>query len=126
MPRYMGCLLYTSTVITDTIALLVLAVVVSMNEGGVGLAFWTKLTISILLFALIVVVGFPLFTRWFFKHFPDNTTQFIFVLTMIFLGGLLAELAGIEGIIGAFLAGLSMNRLIPRVSPLMNRSRRGS
>ncbi|HHU25688.1 MAG TPA: cation:proton antiporter [Bacteroidales bacterium] len=109
------------TVITDTIALLVLAVVVSMNEGGVGLAFWTKLTISILLFALIVVVGFPLFTRWFFKHFPDNTTQFIFVLTMIFLGGLLAELAGIEGIIGAFLAGLSMNRLIPRVSPLMNR-----
>lgn len=60
-----------------------------------------------------MVVGFPLFTRWFFKHFPDNTTQFIFVLTMIFLGGLLAELAGIEGIIGAFLAGLSMNRLIP-------------
>ena len=109
------------TVITDTLALLVLAVIVSMNEGGIGIAFWTKLTISILLFALIVVVGFPLFTRWFFKHFPDNTTQFIFVLTMIFLGGLLAELAGIEGIIGAFLAGLSMNRLIPRVSPLMNR-----
>ncbi len=109
------------TVITDTLALLVLAVIVSMNEGGIGIAFWTKLTISILLFALIVVVGFPLFTRWFFKHFPDSTTQFIFVLTMIFLGGLLAELAGIEGIIGAFLAGLSMNRLLPRVSPLMNR-----
>ncbi|HHU95876.1 MAG: cation:proton antiporter [Bacteroidota bacterium] len=109
------------TVITDTLALLVLAVIVSMNEGGIGFAFWTKLTISILLFALIVIVGFPLFTRWFFKHFPDSTTQFIFVLTMIFLGGLLAELAGIEGIIGAFLAGLSMNRLLPRVSPLMNR-----
>ncbi len=109
------------TVITDTLALLVLAVIASMNEGGIGIAFWTKLTISMVLFALIVVVGFPLFTRWFFKHFPDNTTQFIFVLTMIFLGGLLAELAGIEGIIGAFLAGLSMNRLIPRVSPLMNR-----
>ncbi len=109
------------TVITDTLALLVLAVIVSMNEGGIGIAFWTKLTISILLFALIVIVGFPLFTRWFFKHFPDSTTQFIFVLTMIFLGGLLAELAGIEGIIGAFLAGLSMNRLLPRVSPLMNR-----
>ncbi len=109
------------TVITDTLTLLVLAVIVSMHEGVVSLAFWSKLTISMLLFALIVVVGFPLFTRWFFKHFPDNTTQFIFVLMMIFLGGLLAEMAGIEGIIGAFLAGLSMNRLIPRVSPLMNR-----
>ena len=109
------------TVITDTLALLVLAVIVSMHEGEVGPVFWTRLTISMLLFIAIVLFVFPVFTRWFFKHFKDNTSQFIFVMMMIFLGGFLAELAGIEGIIGAFLAGLSMNRLIPRVSPLMNR-----
>lgn len=42
-------------------------------------------------------------------------------MVLVFLGAVLAELAGIEGIIGAFLAGLALNRLIPRTSPLMNR-----
>ena len=40
---------------------------------------------------------------------------------MVFLGAVLAELAGIEAIIGAFLSGLALNRLIPHTSPLMNR-----
>jgi Kef-type K+ transport system membrane component KefB len=64
---------------------------------------------------------FPIIGRWFFKRFNDNVSQYIFVLVMVFLGAVLAELAGIEAIIGAFLAGLSLNRLIPRTSPLMNR-----
>ena len=109
------------TMITDTLALLVLAVIVSMNEGQVTSAFWTQLTVSIILFTLVVVFLFPIITRWFFKKFQDSTSQFIFVMLIIFLGGFLAELAGIEAIIGAFLAGLSINRLIPHVSPLMNR-----
>lgn len=109
------------TMITDTLALLVLAIIVSMNEGQVTPAFWTQMTLSLILFSLVVVFLFPVVGRWFFKKFHDSTSQFIFVLTMIFLGGFLAELAGIEAIIGAFLAGLSMNRLIPHVSSLMNR-----
>lgn len=109
------------TMITDTLALLVLAIIVSMNEGQVTPAFWTQMTLSLILFSLVVVFLFPFVGRWFFKKFHDSTSQFIFVLTMIFLGGFLAELAGIEAIIGAFLAGLSMNRLIPHVSSLMNR-----
>lgn len=109
------------TMITDTLALLVLAIIVSMNEGQVTPAFWTQMTLSLILFSLVVVFLFPIVGRWFFKKFHDSTSQFIFVLTMIFLGGFLAELAGIEAIIGAFLAGLSMNRLIPHVSSLMNR-----
>lgn len=109
------------TMITDTLALLVLAVIMSMHHGEVNAAFWTKLSISIILFALIVIFLFPLATRWFFKTIHDSTSQFIFVMVMVFLGGFLAELAGIEAIIGAFLAGLSMNKLIPSVSPLMNR-----
>ncbi len=109
------------TMITDTLALLVLAIIVSMNEGQVTPAFWTQMTLSLILFSLVVVFLFPIVGRWFFKKFHDSTSQFIFVMTMIFLGGFLAELAGIEAIIGAFLAGLSMNRLIPHVSSLMNR-----
>lgn len=109
------------TMITDTLSLLVLAVIISMNAGEVGPAFWTGMTLSLIVFSLVVVFLFPILGRWFFKKFHDSTSQFIFVLTMIFLGGFLAELAGIEAIIGAFLAGLSMNRLIPHVSSLMNR-----
>jgi Kef-type K+ transport system membrane component KefB/nucleotide-binding universal stress UspA family protein len=109
------------TLITDTLALLVLAVIVGMTNGEVTSAFWIRLSVSILVFGLAVMLLFPLIGRWFFKHFEDNVTQYIFVLAMVFLGAVMAELAGIEAIIGAFLAGLALNRLIPHVSPLMNR-----
>lgn len=109
------------TMITDTLALLVLAVIVAMHQGEVTSAFWGKMTISMIIFVLIVIFVFPVMGRWFFKKFHDNTSQFIFIMVMVFLGGFLAELAGIEAIIGAFLAGLSLNRLIPHVSSLMNR-----
>lgn len=109
------------TLITDTLALLVLAVIVGMTNGEVNTQFWIRLTISIVLFGLIVMLLFPILGRWFFKNFHDNVSQYIFVLVMVFLGAVLAEMAGIEAIIGAFLAGLALNRLIPPTSPLMNR-----
>lgn len=109
------------TMITDTLALLVLAVIVGMSAGEVNTAFWIRLSISIVIFGLIVIFLFPLIARWFLKKFDDNVSQYIFVLVIVFLGAVLAELAGIEAIIGAFLAGLSLNRLIPQTSPLMNR-----
>ncbi|QED38700.1 cation:proton antiporter [Antarcticibacterium arcticum] len=109
------------TMITDTLALLVLAVIVGMSAGEVNTTFWVRLTISIIIFGLIVIFLFPVIARWFFKHYEDNVSQYIFVLVMVFLGAVLAELAGIEAIIGAFLAGLALNRLIPQTSPLMNR-----
>lgn len=109
------------TMITDTLALLVLAVIVGMTTGEVNTAFWVRLTISILAFGLIVMLLFPIIGRWFLKRYDDNISQYIFVLVMVFLGAVLAELAGIEAIIGAFLSGLALNRLIPHTSPLMNR-----
>ena len=109
------------TMITDTLALLVLAVIVGMTTGEVNTAFWVRLSVSIVLFGLIVMLLFPIISRWFFKRYYDNVSQYIFVLVMVFLGAVLAEAAGIEGIIGAFLAGLALNRLIPQTSPLMNR-----
>ena len=109
------------TMITDMLALLVLTVIVGMATGVNGEHFWTRLSISIVIFVLFVVIAFPIAGRWFFKHVQDSISQYIFVLVMVFLGAYLAELAGIESIIGSFLAGLSLNRLIPRSSPLMHR-----
>lgn len=109
------------TMITDTLALLVLAIIVGMTKGEVNTYFWIKMTLSIIAFGLFITLVFPLITRWFFKKIEDHISQYIFVLAMVFFGAFLAELAGVEGIIGAFLAGLSLNRLIPRTSALMNR-----
>lgn len=109
------------TLITDTAALLVLAVIAGSATGQLDSAFWLQLTISIVIFALVVLVGFPLVGRWFFKRSTDNVAQYIFVLGMVFFASFLALVAGIEAIIGAFLAGLALNRLIPHTSPLMNR-----
>ena len=109
------------TMITNTLALLVLAVIVGMQVGEINTAFWVRLVISLSVFAGIVFFLFPIIGRWFFKHHQDNVSQYIFVLMIVFLAAVLAQFAGVEAIIGAFLAGLALNRLIPRSSPLMNR-----
>lgn len=109
------------TIITDILALLVLAGVTGMTEGDISASFWIQLAIATVIFGAIVFFLFPIVARWFFKTFEDAVSQYIFVLAMVFLGAFLAELAGLEPIIGAFLAGLSLNRFIPHSSPLMNR-----
>ncbi|HRQ31425.1 MAG TPA: cation:proton antiporter, partial [Saprospiraceae bacterium] len=109
------------TMITDTLALLVLAVIVGMTAGEVNTAFWVRLSVSLIVFASIVMLVFPLIARWFFKKYEDSVLQYIFVLVMVFMGSVLAEIAGVEAIIGAFLSGLALNRLIPHTSALMNR-----
>lgn len=109
------------TMITDTLALLVLTIIVGMATGQADNAFWIRLGISIVVFALFVLLVFPFIGRWFFKRVHDNISQYIFVLSMVFFGAFLAQLAGMEAIIGSFLAGLALNRLIPQSSPLMNR-----
>lgn len=109
------------TMITDTLALLVLTIIVALATGQAGNDFWAQLSISIVVFVVFVIVVFPLVGRWFFKRVQDSISQYIFVLVMVFLGAYLAELAGMEAIIGSFLAGLALNRLIPHSSPLMHR-----
>ena len=51
----------------------------------------------------------------------DAVMQYIFVLAVMFLSAALSVAIGLEGIFGAFLSGLILNRYIPKVSPLMNR-----
>jgi Kef-type K+ transport system membrane component KefB len=110
------------TIITDTAVLLILAVITAASDGQLNQAFWFKLGGSFLLFAFGVLFGFPFIGRLFFRKIKDDrTTHFVFVLAMVFLASWLAELAGVEPIIGAFLAGLALNQLIPHTSALMNR-----
>ena len=110
------------TIITDTAVLLILAVIAGASQGTLNQEFWVRLSLSFLAFAFFILFGYPFIGRWFFKKIKDDkTTHFIFVLALVFLAAYLAQLAGVEGIIGAFLAGLALNQLIPHTSPLMNR-----
>ena len=109
------------TLITDVLALLILAIVVGMTKGEVTSAFWLTLSISSVIFIGIVFFLFPFVIRWFFKTNNDSISQYIFVLAIVFLASFLAEAAGLEAIIGAFFAGLVLNRFVPHSSPLMNR-----
>ena len=109
------------TIITDMLALTVLTVVVGLSTGEADNGFWVRLGGSIVGCVAAILTLFPIVGRWFFKRCSDNISQYVFVLVMVFLGAYLAQLAGLEPIIGAFLAGLAMNRLIPGTSPLMNR-----
>ncbi|NCC98178.1 MAG: cation:proton antiporter [Bacteroidia bacterium] len=109
------------TIITTVLALLVLAVVLEIIRGDMSYLFWLKFIVSLSIFGFIIFYIFPRIARWFFKRYADNVLQYIFVLAMVFFASFLAKLAGIEYIIGAFLAGLTLNRLVPKQSPLMNR-----
>jgi Kef-type K+ transport system membrane component KefB len=110
------------TIITDLVALLVLAVVAASAEGELGAGFWLRLAVSLAVFAALVLWGLPRLGRWFFRNEEDGETgAYIFILASLFASAMLAQLAGVEPIIGAFLAGLALNRLVPEGTPLNNR-----
>ena len=109
------------TAVTDTLTLLVLAVIGGLFKGESSEMFWLWLVVKVIFLGFLIIFFFPRIGRWFFRKYDDNVMQFIFVLAMVFLGAGLMEFVGMEGILGAFLAGLVLNRLIPHVSPLMNR-----
>ena len=105
---------------TDTLTLLVLAVISGLFKGEGGGLFWLWLVVKVVVLGTLIMQLFPRIGRWFFRRYDDNVMQFIFVLAIVFLGAGLMEFIGMEGILGAFLVGLVLNRLIPHVSPLMS------
>lgn len=111
------------TIITDTLALLILAVIVKMYKGTVDINFWIGLFISISIYTLMIIFVFPRLTRWFFKKYANENgiEEYVFVFAFLFFISYLSHVAGLEPIIGAFLVGLSLNKLIPEKSILMNR-----
>ena len=109
------------TIITDTLTLFVLAVVAGTFTGEASVWFVLLMLVKLLLIVGIIIWFFPRIARYFFRKYNDSVIQYIFVLAMLFLGAGLMELAGMEGILGAFITGLVLNRLIPHSSPLMRR-----
>jgi Kef-type K+ transport system membrane component KefB len=110
------------TLITNILALLVLAVVVRAHEGNLTLQFWLFLIPSLIIYTFLILWGLPRLGRWFFQRFGhDEGAEFTFVLASLFVVSYAAELIQIEPIIGAFLAGVAITQLIPQLSPLMNR-----
>lgn len=109
-----------ATAITDTLTLLVLAMVGGYFKGDITGEFWLMLFLKVAAVFFVIIYFFPRVTRYFFHHYEDNVNQFIFVLALTFLGAIMMELIGMEGLLGAFLVGLVINRYVPNVSPLMN------
>lgn len=109
------------TMIALLLALFTLAGISASAEGDVSVGFWLIFILKCAAYGFFIFFFYPRFTRYFFKRYSDNVTQFTFVLVLLVLSAALSELAGLEGLFGAFLAGLVLNRYIPRVSPLMNR-----
>jgi len=110
------------TIITDILALFVLALITGTAGEHSGYFFWIKFFIFLILYILAIIFIMPRITRLFFKiHAKTNIQEYLFVLLLVFVCGYLAHFAGLEPIIGAFLAGLILNSYIPKNSILMNR-----
>jgi len=110
------------TILTDTAVLIILAVIMGNSEGNLNMEFWIRLGVSLTIFSFIMFFIIPKIAKWFFRKLEsEKHSHYIFVLSIVFLAAFLAEVAGVEPIIGAFVAGLALNKLIPHSSALMNR-----
>lgn len=110
------------TILTDTAVLIILAVIMGNSQGNLNSEFWVRLGVSLAIFSAIMFMIIPRIAKWFFRKLEsEKHSHYIFVLSMVFLAAFLAEVAGVEPIIGAFVAGLALNKLIPHSSALMNR-----
>lgn len=103
------------------VALVVLAALVASHNGQTGVLFWLWFVAKFVIYCGGLAILIPKLTRWFLRRYSDAVMQFIFVMAMLFMSAVLSESIGLEGIFGAFLSGLILNRYIPHVSPLMNR-----
>lgn len=110
------------TIVTDTLSLTVLAVVAATASGQVDTSFWVTFAGSVALYVAAVVIIIPALGKWFFRTVRNQgVVEYTFLLSVLFISAFLADLAGLAAIIGAFLAGLLLNRLVPETSTLMTR-----
>ncbi len=112
-----------STVLTDTLALVVLAVVagsVGGHKSSADVAVQIVVGMGVLtVFSLYVL---PKLAGWAFRFLgTERSVRYVVAITAFLSAATVAELFGIEGIVGAFFAGLGMNRLVPNEGQLMDR-----
>ena len=110
-----------SSMISLFLALVMLAGLSGSFSEDSGWLFWLLFALKFAAFCVGSVMLIPRLTRYFLRRYSDSVMQYIFVMAVMFLSAALSDLIGLEGIFGAFLSGLILNRYIPHVSPLMNR-----
>jgi Kef-type K+ transport system membrane component KefB len=110
-----------SSMISLFLALMMLAALSAAYNESTGFVFWMLFLLKFVAFCVLLVWSIPKLARYFLRRYSDAVMQFIFVLAVMFLSAALTEAIGLEGIVGAFISGLILNRYIPHVSPLMNR-----
>ena len=103
------------------IALVVTAALVGSMSGDTGTLFWVMFFVKFVVWCIAMTWLIRHMTRWFLRRYSDAVMQYIFVLAVMFISAATCELIGLEGILGAFVSGLVLNRFIPNISPLMNR-----
>ncbi len=108
------------TIISDALILFAIGIIVTSHKSPLTITYISKLILNIISFMLIVTFLFPYIVKKIFTKFEDdNYLFFLLILSLVFLSATLAYLVGLEGIIGAFLAGITLNRYIPKTSSLM-------
>lgn len=110
-----------ATMVAITLSLIVLAIVEGWSHPVRSIADYAIQLSLVVVFLISVLWLFPRFARMFFKRYRDPISEFMVVMLMLVGSAFLANLAGLEGILGAFLCGVSLNRLLPNRSPLMGR-----
>ena len=110
-----------SSMLSLLIALVILAGLVASFSEHDGVLFWIFFATKFAAYCGFMIFLIPRLTRWFLRRYSDAVMQFIFVMAMLFMSAALSQIVGIEGVFGAFFAGLILNRYIPHISPLMNR-----
>ena len=113
---------FGGTLITDILALLVLAVVIRAHQRSFTFRFWLFLIPSLIIYTFLTLWGVSRLGKSFFRKFGhDERAEFTFILVTVFVVSYGADIVQIEPIIGAFLAGVAITQLIPHLSPLMSR-----
>lgn len=110
------------TIVAVLLALVSLAEAVDIHVAG-GFQFHRLIILGMWSVVFVAVIGltYPRLTRLFFRNFSDEVSQFIFILALVFISSLIAKIIGLEAILGAFYAGLVLNRFVPSRSALMSR-----
>lgn len=110
-----------ATAIATFASLLTLALVTGSQNPDAGWGHWLRFAMGCMAYGAIVYHILPRLGRWFLRRYDDRVMQYIFILALMVLSAVMAKSVGLEGLLGAFLAGLVANRLVPRTSPLMSR-----
>ena len=108
-----------ATVLTDIGAFIILAVVLGAKTGGLSLGYFIQLFVLLSIFTVLIILGLPRLGKLFFQRFSGRPIEFQFVIVVLFVAALGAELIGVHEVVGAFLAGLAINATLPRHSPVI-------